>query len=183
MASLQVSWVTEEGWEDAYEIFYRALKKLETEGKERFFGGMTPEGTKKSTKGENVLYLVYRKSDSLPVAAVSFVKDRSYQEYEDVVSKITKHPQKEKMAILNAIAVRPELWGQGYARQSLEICLRHLKLTGVSLLVGTVHPDNVSCIKTLKRVSDGCNVIMSDTYTWHTPRGRTFERRRFAFRI
>ena len=182
MANLQVSWVTEEGWEDAYEIFYRALKKLESEGKEHFFGGMTPEGTKKSTKGENVLYLVYRKSDPLPVAAVSIIRSDSYQKYEDVVAKL-KSTTTENMAVLNAIAVRPELWGQGYARQSLELCMKHIKLTGVSLLVGTVHPDNSSCIKTLKHVSDGGNVVMSDTFTWHTPKGRILERRRFAFKI
>ena len=179
MARLNAEWVTEEGWEDAYEIFYRALKKLTNEGKERFFAGMTPEGTKKATKDRNVLYLVYRSSDPVPVAAIAFLKESSYHDYRELLKGVPE----EKVATFNAIAVRPELWGQGYARQSLKRCVNHLKFTGVNTLVGTVHPDNVASIKTMEYASISGSLKMSAPFTWTTPRGRIFERRRFAFQI
>lgn len=179
MARLRVEWVTEEGWEDAYEIFYRALKKLMNEGKERFFAGMTPEGTKKATRDGNVLYLVYRSNDPMPVAAIAFIREKSYKDYR----KLLKGVPEEKVATFNAIAVRPELWGQGYARQCMKLCVNHLRFTGVNTLVGTVHPDNVASIKTMKYVSTTGSLKMSDPYTWVTPNGRILERRRFAFQI
>ena len=50
MAMLKLAKATEENWEEAYDLFYRALRKLMSEGKGDYFGGMTPEGTKNSTK-------------------------------------------------------------------------------------------------------------------------------------
>ena len=48
MAMLRVEKATMEMWEDAYEVFYRALKKLISEGKPNLFGGMTPNDVKDS---------------------------------------------------------------------------------------------------------------------------------------
>lgn len=179
MARLHVQWIRENGWEEAYEIFYRALKKLTAEGKEDFFGGMTKKGMAITRQGKNALILVYRKDDPLPVTAISFLAEGNFQPYADLLQGVPE----EKAVILNAIAVRPELWGQGYARESMELCVRYMKRIGLNSVVGTVHPKNSACIKMLEYVSKDGTVAMSDPYTWETPRGRVLERRRFAFEI
>lgn len=105
MAMVKLVKATQENWEEAYEVFFRSLQKLISEGKSHYFGGMTQDGTKRSIQKGNYLYLVYRKGDQIPVAAISILKEENYQKYEKLLNGIPE----ENVATLNAMAVRPEL--------------------------------------------------------------------------
>ena len=179
MAMLELVKATEEQWEEAYDLFYRALRKLMSEGKGDHFGGMTPEGTKRSTKDGNYLILAYRKGDQIPVAAISVLRDDNYQQYDWLLLDTPR----EGVATLNAMVVRPELWGQGYARQALRLCVEALKAEGITTLVGTFHPDNSMCHKTLNYANGGAEVETSERYIWKPPKGRILERKRFMLCI
>lgn len=173
---------TEENWKDAYIIFYCSLRKLISEGKGDYFGGMTDKGVKKSMEGNNAVYLVYREHDEMPVAAISILKQDSYQEYEGVLrgGNFTS----SNVYTLNAMAVRPELWSQGYGRKSLKAICEVLKKEGVDVLVGTVHPMNMISKKILKYASEGGQVHFSLAFTMKTEKHeRLLDRRRFAFAI
>mgnify|MGYP005773496177 CR=1 FL=1 len=179
MSMLKLVKATEEQWEEAYDLFYRTLRKLMSEGKGDLFGGMTPEGTKRSVQNGNFLYLVYRKGDQLPVAAISCLKEENYQKY----AELLKYTPEENVLTLNAMSVRPELWGQGYARQSLRLCIEELGKEGFTTIVGTAHPGNSKCFKTLKYANGGMDVTKTAPFTWTTPKGRVLERVRFMFHI
>lgn len=181
MSKLRLVKATQENWEEAYDVFYRALRKLISEGKGNYFGGMTPEGVEKSMKGENRVYLVFREHDEMPVAAISILKQDDYSEYESILKE--GQFDTHNVCTLNAMAVRPELWGQGYARQALRLCVNELTIHSTEVLVGTVHPKNDASCKTLKYASKAGKVELSLAFTMKTPSGRLLERRRFAFAI
>lgn len=179
---------TEENWEDAYQIFYCSLRKLISEEKEEkeekgnWFGGMSEDDVKESMKGSNALYLVYRKHDEMPVAAISILKQDNYQNYDSILKE--GNFNKSNIRTLNAMAVRPELWGQGYGRKSLKAICDVLKKEGVDVLVGTVHPMYKSARKTLEYASKDGQVHFSLAFTMKTEiHGRLLNRRRFAFAI
>lgn len=134
MNTLTMSVVSEKKWEDAYDVFYRAHRKLISEGKGDRFGGMTEDNIKGSMRNNNRIYLFYRRGDERPVAAISILLERDYKQYKEVLEKISYM----KSAILNAIAVQPELWGQGYGKEALNLCLQALRDEGIDALVGTV---------------------------------------------
>lgn len=173
---------TEENWEDAYQIFYCSLRKLISEEKGNWFGGMSEDDVKESMKGSNDLYLVYRNHDEMPVAAISILKQDNYQNYDSILKE--GNFNKSNIRTLNAMAVRPELWGQGYGRKSLKAICNVLKKEGVDVLVGTVHPMYESAKKILKYTSKDGSVQFSWTFTRKTEENeRILDRRRFAFAI
>lgn len=177
MNMLKMSVAPEKKWEDAYDVFYRAHRKLISEGKGDRFGGMTEENVKGSMRNNNRIYLFYRRGDERPVAAISILLERNYKQYKDVLEKISY----QRPAILNAIAVRPELWGQGYGKEALHLCLQALKGEGIDALVGTVHPQNGVSMYTL---NNACQTFVTGReYVWTTPKGRNLRRKCFALTI
>ena len=147
MLELTIKSGTTEDCNLGHDIFYRALRKLISEGRDSWFGGMTEQGVKMSVEGENKLLLIYREFDPMPIGAISLIRKvpEGYQELFDGIPE-------EDVALLNAMAVRPELWGQGYMRQALHLCLEQLEKQGIKAVVGTVCPDNMQSLKTLERV-------------------------------
>lgn len=187
MAMLELIRATEETWEEAYDVFYRALRKLMSEEKSEFFGGMTPDRVKNSMKEGNEVFLIYRKHDPMPVAAVSILKVQEQKLHDGDWERMKELLQEQEFnldesRVLNAISVRPELWGQGYGRQALRLCKDYLKKEeGVKVFVGEYHPDDSATFATMKYVAAGNQVLRGEEYVWPTPKGRQLLRRRFAF--
>ena len=185
MSMVNLVKATMENWEEAYEVFYRSLRKLISEGTDELFGGMDRDRTKQSIQGNNSMYLLRREGDKIPVVAISVLRKEEYDEYEDVLTaafQTAKIPTK-KVVLLNAIACRPELQGQGYARQAVALLREELKKEGVEVVVCIAHPDNRPGQSTLVDMSKDNALFTSKEYTWKTPRGRQLERARFAFFI
>lgn len=160
----------------AHEIFYRASRKLYSEGRDTHFGGMSEEDVARSIEGDNRVYLFYRNHNELPVAVISVLHEVP-KGYEEVLKGVPE----ENSVVLNAVAVRPELWGQGFARQAVDICLKKLQEEGIKAVVGTVCPDNTGSAKTFQRVC--CRereLVMGEAFERTTPKGRLLKRRRFA---
>lgn len=177
---------TNETWEEAYDLFYRALRKLMSEGRSEFFGGMTPDRVKASMENGNEIFLLYRKHDEMPVAAISVLtlEGRCLCEGDEerIESLVGKGYNPTELRILNAISVRPELWGQGYGRHALRRCKDHLRgKEGVQALIGEYHPGDKATYATMKYVAEGNQVLTGDDYIWPTPNGRLLLRKRFAF--
>lgn len=177
MSILRLVKATEENLEDAYEIFYRVLRKLISEGREDYFGGMTQKDVKMSIQGNNTLYLVYRKGDEIPVVAISILRKESYPEFDEILEETPR----ETVANIYAMAVRPELQGQGYSRHALRLCIQELKEQGVKLLIGTFHPNNLRSIHLFEEL--GTDLVIGEVYTRKTPKGRMLPRKRFSFNI
>ena len=121
----------------------------------------------------------------MPVVAISVLRQEEYDEYEDVLTAAfqTAKVSTEKVALLNAVACRPELQGQGYARQAVGLLREELKKEGVEVVVCIAHPDNRPGQSTLVDMSKDNALFTSKEYTWKTPSGRQLERARFAFFI
>ena len=179
--------------EKIFEISYRAHRKLISENKGSEYGGMSLDDIKKNVasvkRGE--IYLFYRKEDPIPVAMVSILRQDAYPNYENQIKEIIENDEiprcdvitAGKVALLNAIAVRPELWGQGYGKQSLKQLVRRMKaLQGVKILVGNYFPSEERDAL-LKRVSSNKVVHTSEQYKRKRKNGEILERRRFAFVI
>lgn len=151
----------------AYDLFDRALRKLTNEGKAELFGGMTPEGVNNSLKGCNCIYLAEREGDRIPVAAVSILRQpEKLTEYDELLEKTGMSGEK---AILNALAVRPELWGQGYGRQVIELCVEELRKTGVKIALCIAHPSREEMLrKIFKRATGKDNIVSGEEYVWKT---------------
>lgn len=187
MAMLELIRATAETWEEAYDVFYRALRKLMTEGRSEFFGGMTPDRVKNSMKEGNEVFLIYRKHDPMPVAAVSILRLQEQMLHEGDRERMEEFLEEQEfnpdeIRILNAMSVRPELWGQGYGRQALRLCKDYLKKEeGVKGFIGEYHPDDDATFATMKYVAAGNKVLTGEEYVWPTPKGRQLPRRRFAF--
>ena len=116
---------TMEDWEWAHEVSYRAHRKLISSGRGHEYGGMSPEDVRNSIRNGEV-YFFFRKGDEIPVMVVSILRQEKYPTYEKLFDEIIdneeipEHPEwTDAVAILNAVAVRPELWGQGYCRKAL----------------------------------------------------------------
>lgn len=187
MGLLELTKATEESWEEAYDVFYRALRKLMTEGKSDFFGGMTPDRVKNSMKEGNEVFLIIRKHDKMPVAAVSVLRLQEKKLHEGDLERMEEFLQEQKfkldeIRVLNAISVRPELWGQGYGRQALRLCKDYLReKEGVKVLIGEYHPDDAVTLATMKYVAKGNKVLTGKKYIWEIREDRQLLRRRFAF--
>lgn len=184
MAMVKLIKATEKNWEEAYEVFYRALRKLMSEGRSKFFGGMTPDKVKASMHGGNEIFLLYRKYDGMPVAAISVLRLEGYplnEGDEERISLVGEKYDTDKIRILNAVSVRPELWGQGYGRQALRLCKDYLREEGVKVFIGEYHPDDKASFASMKYVAEGNKVFTGEDYIWGTPRGRQLLRKRFAF--
>ena len=178
---------TNETWEEAYDLFYRALRKLMSEEKSEFFGGMTPDRVKNSMKEGNEVFLIYRKLDPMPVAAVSILKVQEQKLHDGDWERMKELLQEQEFnldesRVLNAISVRPELWGQGYGRQALRLVKDYLKKAeGVKVLIGEYHPKDKATFATMEYVAAGNQVLRGEEYVWPTPKGRQLPRKRFAF--
>ena len=187
MAMLELIRATEETWEEAYDLFYRALRKLMSEGRSEFFGGMTPDRVKASMENGNEIFLIYRNHDEMPVAAVSVLRLKEHKLHEGDLERMEEFLEEQEfnpdeIRILNAMSVRPELWGQGYGRQALRLVKDHLKeVEWVKVLIGEYHTKDKATFATMKYVAAGNQVLTGEEYVWPTPKGRQLPRKRFAF--
>lgn len=151
----------------AHDLFDRALRKLISEGKAELFGGMTPEGVKNSMKGYNFIYFAEREGDDVPVAAVSILRQpEKFAEYDEFLEETGMSGEK---AIMNALAVRPELWGQGYGTQVIELCVEELRKAGVKIILCIAHPSREEMLRKIFERATGKNsIVSSKEYVWKT---------------
>ena len=187
MAMVELVKATEEKLEEAYEVFFRALRKLMAGGESDFFGGMTLDRVKASMQDGNEIFLLLRKYDEMPVAAISVLRLQKQKLHEGDLERMEELLQEQEfnldeIRVLNAISVRPELWGQGYGRQALRFVKDHLKkVEGVKLLIGEYHPEDDATFATLKYVAAGNKVLTGKKYIWYIREDRQLLRKRFAF--
>lgn len=187
MAMVELVKATEEKLEEAYEVFFRALRKLMAKGESDFFGGMTLDRVKASMQDGNEIFLLYRKYDEMPVAAISVLRLQEQKMHEGDLERMEELLQEQEfnlddIRILNAMSVRPELWGQGYGRQALRLCKDYLrKEEGVKAFVGEYCPDDAATLATMKYVAVENNVLLGRKYIWYIREEKQFLRRRFAF--
>ena len=188
MAMVKLVKATEENLEEAYEVFYRALIKLTSEGKSHFFGDMTLDRVETSMQNGNRIYLLYRKYDGMPVAAISVLTLDGRTLYEGdeerVKEVIGEGYNSAEIRILNAISTRPELWGEGYMRQALRILEKKLKKKGVKLLIGEYHPEDIVTLHCMKNIAVGNKILAGEEYILETEERKIkLRRKRFAFAI
>ena len=187
MAMVELVKATGATWQEAYEVFFRALRKLMAEKKDEFFGGMDQDRVKASMQDGNEIFLLYRKYDAMPVAAISVLRLQEQKLHEGDLERVKELLQEQEfnldeIRVLNAIAVRPELWGQGYARNALRQCKDCLKeIHGVKAFIGEYCPDDAATLATMKYVAVENNVLLGRKYIWYIREEKQFLRRRFAF--
>lgn len=177
-------------WEWAYEVSYRAHRKLISEGRGHEYGGMSPEDVRDSIRNGEV-YLFFRKGDQIPVMMVSILHQEEYPDYDNLLEEIVDGEEiyscekifANRVAILNAVAVRPELWGQGYCRKGIKKLVKELKgLNGLRVLVGNYSHNEVRG-KVLEEASSNNVVHTGEPYKRKRKSGEILERRRFAIVI
>ena len=132
------------------------------------------------------MFLFYRNHDELPVAAISVLKQDCYNEYNSVLKEGNLSPH--AIYTLNSIAVWPELWGQGYAKEALQLCISELKQDSIEVSVGKIHPMSKVSRKLLKSLSNDNQIYLSFSFSTKTMSSETLyekfnERRIFAFAI
>ncbi len=180
---------TMEDWEWAHEVSYRAHRKLISSGRGHEYGGMSPEDVRNSIRNGEV-YFFFRKGDEIPVMVVSILRQEKYPTYEKLFDEIIdneeipEHPEwTDAVAILNAVAVRPELWGQGYCRKGVkQLTMQLREHQGIRVLVGNYYHDVVRG-KILETASENGAVHTGEPYKRTRSNGEILERRRFAFVI
>ena len=171
-------------WEWAYEVSYRAHKKLISEGRGYEYGGMSEEDVRNSIRNGEI-YLFYRKGDEFPVMMVSILRQESYPSYKELLQRISdsgeirgcKEIPSSEVVILNAVAVRPELWGQGYCCEGLDAVGSELKKQGVKVWVGNYFHDEV---RRKMLAGEKRQVYIGKPYKRKRGNGEILERRRFA---
>lgn len=188
MITMKKATIQDAEW--AYDIFYRAHRKLISEGKGDHFGGMEPNDVIESINNGDI-YLFYRKRDSLPIMAISILRNGDYRYYDELLTEIISDGElegfervyQEEVVILNAVAVRPELWGQGYCRKCVEKCIERLKEQGFKVVVGNYYYRSEVIKAMLKEACKKGKLHKGKKYIRQRKNGEILERKRFAFVI
>ena len=87
--------------------------------------------------------------------------------------------EESRIAVLNGMAVKPELWNQHIGTNLLRSVLIWADIIGVKYLVGIVHPEHDASLKLLSKCED---VAFSEIFHHRISRGE-IPRRRFCITL
>lgn len=126
-----------------------------------YFGGVDEDEVSEAMEGESTTFVAVNETDEIVGFLLALKSDTSY--------------------CINGYGVKTEYQGKGIAKMLMKTAEGYALDNGVTVLDGTVHPDNIASRMALQSI--GVRYFEGEEFVHHTKDGRELRRKTFTIEL